>query len=125
MYKRMYLLPLVLSLMACATTGETGPRRSTSVLTADEIGEVAAFTAYEAVQLTRPQWLRPRSSPTMGNPRPLSPVIYLDGIRVRNIDELRRLRANVVERMEYLSPNDATNRFGTNHGGGAILVTTR
>ncbi len=125
MDKRVLLLPLALFLLACGTTQGTGPRRLTGVLTADEIGEAAVNTAYEAVQLTRPRWLTRRSSPTMGNPAPTPPVVYLDGIRIGDISELERLRAEVVERMEYLSPSDATNRFGTNHTGGAILVTTR
>ena len=86
---------------------------------------MAVITAWEAVQLGRPQWLRLRAAPTFDSPRPAEPVVYLDGIRVGNLDELRRLRAVVVERMEYLSPSDATNRFGTNHEGGTILVTTR
>jgi hypothetical protein len=122
---RVLLLPLALTLLGCAATQGSGPRRSARVLTADEIAEVAVTTAYEAVELTRPQWLTTRSSPTMGNPQPTPPVVYLDGIRVGDLDELRRIRATVVERMEYLSPSDATTRFGTNHNGGAILITTR
>jgi hypothetical protein len=35
------------------------------------------------------------------------------------------VRAAAVESIRYLSPTDATNRFGTDHMGGAILVTTR
>jgi hypothetical protein len=52
-------------------------------------------------------------------------AVYLDGVRVGGLDELRRLRADTVALMEYMSPSDATNRFGTNHDYGAILVTTR
>lgn len=125
MDKRVLLVPIILFLLACATTEGTGPGRSSRVLTADEIAEVAVDTAYEVVQFARPQWLTVRSSPTMRNPRPASLVVYLDGLRFGDLGDLRQIRAVVVERMEYLSPTDATNRFGTNHGGGAILVTTR
>jgi hypothetical protein len=51
--------------------------------------------------------------------------VYLDGVRVGHVEELRRMRVDVIARMEYMSPSDATNRFGTNHDSGAILVTTR
>jgi hypothetical protein len=61
----------------------------------------------------------------MGGSDRAGPVVYLDGVRVGTLDELRRLRADAVAEMEYLSPSDATNRFGTNHDTGAILVTTR
>lgn len=131
--KRYALLPLfsvflVLILSSCATSG-TGSRGSGNKLTADEIAEVSALTAYEAVEYARPLWLRPRSlragaTPAMGSDR-AGPVVYLDGVRVGTSEELRRLRADRVVVMEYLSPSDATNRFGTNHDLGAILVTTR
>ncbi len=126
MDKRVLLLPLATILLACAATqGTGGPRRSSRVLTADEIAEVAVTTAYEALERYRPQWLRSRASPTFNNPNASPPVLYLDGIRLDDISELGGIRADVVERMEYLSPSDATNRFGTNHNGGAILITTR
>lgn len=132
--KKQALLPLfsvalALVLGSCATGG-AGSRGSGNRLTADEIAEGTALTAYEAVQYARPQWLRPRSlragsTPAMGGSDRAGPVVYLDGVRVGTVDELRRLRADVVAVIEYLSPSDATNRFGTNHDTGAILVTTR
>ncbi|MGD2122044.1 MAG: hypothetical protein PVJ76_09890 [Gemmatimonadota bacterium] len=131
--KRHALLPLfsvvlALILSSCATSG-TSSRGSGNKLTAEEIAEVSALTAYEAVEYARPQWLRPRRlragvTPSMGTDMG-GPVVYLDGVRVGNTGELRRLRADAVAEMEYLSPSDATNRFGTNHDTGAILVTSR
>ena len=125
MDKRVLLLPLATILLACAATQGPGPRRSSRVLTADEIAEVVVVTAFDAVQQYRLHWLRSRASPTFLNPDGSPPVLYLDGIRLDDISELGRIRADVVERMEYLSPSEATNRYGTNHNGGAILVTTR
>ena len=132
--KRQALLPLFFIslgfiLSSCATSGSAGSRGSANTLTAEEIAEVEALTAYEAVQYARPLWLRPRAlhagaTPAMGSER-AGPMVYLDGVRVGTADELRRLRADRVVVMEYLSPSDATNRFGTNHESGAILVTTR
>ncbi len=131
--KRHALLPLfsvvlALILSSCASSG-IGSRGSANSLTAEEIAEVAALTAYEAIEFARPRWLRPRSlragaTPAMGSDRS-GPVVYLDGIRVGTSAELHRLRADRVVVMEYLSPSDATTRFGTNHDLGAVLVTTR
>ena len=125
MDRRVLLVPIALFLLACATTQGSGPRRSSRVLTADEIAEGAANTAYEAVQFARPRWLTGRQSPMGGSRNPSQPVVYLDGLLFGDLSELRRIRATEVERMEYLNPSDATIRFGTNHDGGAILVTTR
>ena len=125
------LFPVVLALFltSCASGGTGSSRGSGNTLTAEEIAEVNALTAYEAVQLARPRWLTPRTlragqTPSMGTDR-AGPVVYLDGVRVGTLDELRRLRADRVALMEYINPSDATNRFGTNHDAGAILVTTR
>jgi hypothetical protein len=125
MDRRVVLLPLMLLLAACATTQSGGPRRPSRVLLADEIAESVVSTAAEAVQQLRPQWLHTRGSPTFGAPDASPPTVYLDGVRMQEFRELERIRATVVQRMEYLSPSDATNRFGTDHTGGAILVTTR
>ena len=125
MDNRVLLLPMTLFLLACATAQGTGPRRSTSVLLADEIAEAAVLTAAEAVERCRPQWLHTRGSPTFESPDGSPPRVYLDGVRQDSLRELERIRAEVVERMEFMSPSDATNRYGTGHTGGAILVTTR
>jgi hypothetical protein len=98
-------------LASCATTSAAGSGRSARVLT--------------VVEMLRPQWLHMRSSPTWGSPEGAQPMVYVDGIRAGGLGELLRIVPSVVERMEYLSPSDATNRFGTDHMGGAILVTTR
>jgi len=120
---------LALILSSCATGGSDSSQGSGNILTADEIAEAHALTAYEAVELTRRRWLTQRTlragaSSAMGAER-TGPVVYLNGVRVGTLDELRRIRADIVQQMEYLSPSDATNRFGTNHDAGAILVTTR
>ena len=125
----LFSVVLALVLSSCATGGSGSSRSSGNTLTAEEIAEVNALTAYEVVELARPRWLTPRTlragaTPSMGSDRG-GPAVYLDGVRVGTLEELRRVRADRVALMEYMSPSDATNRFGTNHDAGAILVTTR
>lgn len=122
--RRAFLLPLLLTVAACATAPANGPRRSPSVLTADEMAELPVITAYDAIQRMRPQWLSHRSSPTASNPRPDVPIVYMDGVRWGEAYDLRNVRVENIESMRYLNSRDATNRFGIGHTGGAILVTT-
>lgn len=110
---------------ACATSSGGGSSRSPSVLLADEIAGLQVVNAFQAVERARPQWLNARASPTPTNPDGAQPVVYIDGIRAGGLEELRRIRVQVVRRIEYVRASDATTQFGTNHGGGAILVTTR
>lgn len=125
MRKLFFTFPLALALLACATTGGTRARSGANTLSADDIAELDVLTAYEAIRIERPQWLVTRGTGSFENPVPQTPVVYVDGVRMGDTDELRRIRLTVVQQMEFLSPSDATNRYGTNHTGGAILVTTR
>lgn len=118
------LFVLVFGLAGCAVKPESGSARSTDVLTAEELQEVPVTTAYDAVRRLRPTWLRVRSAPTTGNPVPERPVVYVDGMRSGAVGILRNIRRENVVRIEYLDPSDATNRYGTGHTGGALLVTT-
>jgi outer membrane cobalamin receptor len=111
----------------CATTssGGSSSRSSSTEITREEIAETSAQNAYEVIERIRPQWLNTRGGASMANPEGSEPVVYLDGARAGGLRELVSIRANVVVRIEYLRSSDATNRYGTGHQGGAILVTTR
>ncbi|MEO7997052.1 MAG: TonB-dependent receptor plug domain-containing protein [Gemmatimonadaceae bacterium] len=55
-----------------------------------------------------------------------SPVLLIDGAMVMDYSMLRQIRASQIERIDFLSPSDATQRFGTtSSGAGAIIVSTR
>ncbi len=121
----MRALPLLFLVLLVACVGrarQTGPGRD--VLTAEEIASVPATNIYDVVRRLRPQWLRQRSSGTPSDPVPVRPMVYVDGVPQGRVGVLRDYRREGVIRMEFLGPSDATNRFGTGHSGGAILVTT-
>jgi hypothetical protein len=118
---------LTASLTCSPSTQTAGARPSTSrrVLLAEEIRSVSATDAYEAVQRLRPEWFRRRGQTSLQNQSAGAVVVYLDGVRFGGPRSLEAVRAESVVHMEYLDASDATTRFGTGHGGGAILVTTR
>ena len=51
-------------------------------------------------------------------------VVYIDNVKVGPIDELKALGKLDVREIRYLSPRAATDRWGENHAGGVIYVTT-
>jgi len=54
------------------------------------------------------------------------PVLLVDGTMMHDFDMLRRIEAANIEEIVFLSPGDATQRFGTlSSGAGAIIVVTR
>ena len=80
-------------------------------------------TALDAVRTLRPQFLRTRPSGSMRNQEPVPIVVYVNGTRRGGIEALSQIQARAVVEIRWLSGNDATTRFGTNHESGALLVT--
>ena len=118
------LLPLALALAACATTSGA-PTGSRNVITEAELTQaVDARTAFDAIQKLRPAFLR-RGRVNQQDDTMSFPIVYLDGMRLGGVDELRRIRTFDLTRIEYLSASDATLRYGTGHTGGALLLTSR
>ncbi len=65
----------------------------------------------------RPRWLRGRGGDL--------PVVYVEQVRRGELEVLERLVPEDVAELRFLSAGDATLRFGTNHAGGAILVSLK
>jgi hypothetical protein len=111
----------VLLAAACASSSggsSSGTSRNTDVITAQEIEVTQVPTAYDVVQQLRPHFLRPRAGSG-----PI--VVYIDGVRRGDTSELRSIDKSIVREIRYLDANDATTLYGTGHGSGAILVSTR
>ena len=121
----------LLLLPACASSGGTGAgSRNADVITADEIRSTSHATAYEVIGALRPQWLRTRAANSIMNTRNAGGgasnevVVYLDNMRMGNAESLQSVRADVVQQAEMVNAMTATQRWGTGHAAGAILITT-
>lgn len=113
---------LTLGVAGCASGGGGGSRpagSSANRIVRAELEPLGQIDALQAVQRLRSRWVQSRAG-VSAEP----PVLYVDGTRRGSADELRFIRVDEVEQMEYMSAGDATTRFGTGHTGGAILVTS-
>lgn len=111
----------------CVKQGGEGTRyRGSNVISGEEVRETSASDAFEAVQLLRPMWLRARAAPSLTDRAGGYPRIYVDNIPLAGgTRELRTVVAGDIREIRYISPADATTRFGTGHAGGVIMVLTR
>ena len=117
----------LLALSACAAQS-AAPRagtRDANLITVDELETVNASNLFDAVNRLRPQFLRSRGVVSLQDPNPPTAVVYLDGQRVGGIDFLERMSPLGVISVRFMTPVDASSRYGFNHEGGAILVSTR
>jgi len=116
------LLAVVILGGACASSGQLGqsrPRLSRNLITADELSELSVSNAYEAVRRLRPAWLRARGRSGL-------PVVYRNNNRWGDDPRsLEDIRIDVISEMRFLSASDATTRYGSGFTGGVILVATR
>ncbi len=98
------------------------PRRG-SVITRAELDRVPGASVYDAIRQLRPTWLSRPTAPTGFGENPI--MAYVDRQQFGTLADLRNLPTEQVERIEFLSPADATTRYGTGHPSGAIEVTTK
>ncbi len=111
---------------ACASSGESsGSSRSRNLITETELMEVPHSSLYEAVRALRPRWLQARAGATFSSPQRQTAMVYIDGQLRGGLGEMWNLIPGEVSELQYMSASDATTRFGTNHVGGAIVITTR
>jgi len=114
-----------LAAVGCASRSGASPSGTRDLLRSDEIERISAVTAYDAVRQLRPEWLRRRGRSSMQNANAEILVIYLNGTRLGNVQMLSGVAAGSILEILHLDAADATTRFGTGHGGGALLIRTR
>ncbi|CAN5180057.1 hypothetical protein BH23GEM4_BH23GEM4_15620 [soil metagenome] len=120
---RLLLLPLVLAACATASTGDgTRPSGSRDAITAEEIRAAPQMNAFDLIQALRSRWLRIRGSGSMSRPEFVK--VYRDGSYAGSPAALRRMSTREISEIRFLDGFAATQRFGTDHGNGAILVST-
>ena len=117
--------------MGCAASKTATPSTDPEVITADQIARSKATNAYDVIATIRPQMFTAHGAPTTRGQQAPTPgrqaapvVVYIDNVRVGAVQELKALGKIDVREIRYLSPRVATDRWGENHAGGVIYVTT-
>jgi len=101
---------------ACVSTGEgTALPRRTGDITPAELEGISATHAMDALILLRPQWLRARNG---------SATVVINA-QPSNRERLAEIPIRSIARVTFMTPADATTRFGTGFFNGAIVVTLR
>ncbi len=109
----------------CASSAEDGPRRDTTVLTAEEMADAGVTNLYEAVERLRPRWLQVRTRRSLAMEPEVS--VFHNRIYVGPAEQLRTMGLTGVARLRYMDgPLAAANlRLPTGVAvEGAILVET-
>ena len=109
-----------------AVSAPTRERKDPNVITEAELATRSTLTARQAIEQLRPQFLRVRGMTTLGNAQTSDVIwVYLDGTRMGTLEVLSNIGAHEIREIRYLSPSEATNRYGTGHVQGAIVITRK
>lgn len=115
------LVPLACAPASTGAPGE-GARRDPNRITTQEIDDAPHSDAYDLVRRLRPRWLQSRGARSVTQTSDI--VVYLDNVQIGGPRSLRDIQPSSVAELVYLDPATATQRWGTGHPYGAILVVT-
>jgi len=117
-------LLLVSSAVGCAGGMRTGngTMDDRSLITREQVQSRHVTTAYDAVRSLRGNWLVERGKSSFN--RPVEIQVYVDGVRVGGVAMLKDIASESVQSIRFFSGIEATTRWGTDHGRGAIFVVT-
>lgn len=140
----MKFLPTSLLVVIAATSVASLPleaqnrsRRDRNRIDTEEIRTSSAPNAYDLVKTLRPAWLRTRGATSLQTTAMADPtsatgssavavppeiLVYIDGVRFGTQDSLKDIGVSDVARLEFLDSSAATQRFGTGHSHGAIVI---
>lgn len=102
------------------------------VITYEEIAESTATNVYRLIESVRPNWLQKRGAMTVSTVEDDDGaaledpeiVVYLDGSRLGSTADLETVSTAEITSIRWLNAREATQRFGTGHSRGAILVVS-
>ena len=122
--KRLMIIPMLLVAACSSGTGTTrAPSVDRSVLTKEEIAKAGSQDAFSAVRTLRPHWLGNRGPSSIRTN--VTVKVYLDGALLGGPEYLRQITTSSISSLRYLDALEATQRYGLDHGQGAILAFTR
>lgn len=98
-------------------------RRDRNKITAEELAERTEADLFSYLQGARPQWLRARGKGSINLNEQV--WVYRDGVRIGGVAALRGIRPSEVREVQHMDGTQATQRYGLEHGAGAIFVVSR
>jgi hypothetical protein len=99
------------------------PRFDSTLITREQILEGQFTNAYDAVKILRGSWLNTVRPESFRYPAAIQ--VYLDGVRLGDVSALSTVQTLPVQFIRYFNAQDATSRWGVDHGAGAIYVSTK
>jgi hypothetical protein len=121
--KRRTFLAAALLAAACSPRAPGVGGTDRELITNEQLVAGHYRNVYEAIESLRPAWLRRRGPDSFRAPSEV--VVYLDNVRFGGVEELRGIDVNTIGYIRHYGAAEASNRWGLDHGAGAISLSTR
>jgi hypothetical protein len=118
-------LAALLGGLACAGAGGGSRSGNPNLITAEEIDQAGASTAYEVIDRLRPRWLRVRLDRSAT--RETEIVVFVDNLQMSGLNALWDIDARTLHTIRWLDSAQAGTLpgMGSRHVEGAIVIETR
>jgi hypothetical protein len=117
-------LVALLAIPACSTkAARSSARVDSRMITLEEMRSAGYQDALTTVQSLRPNWLNSRGASSITQQETIK--VYLDGSLLGGPEYLSQITMRSISTIRFLDGLEATQRWGLDHGLGAIVVSTR
>jgi hypothetical protein len=117
-------LSLIVICGACASRPSgTTPVKDPNLITYEELHANRFTDVYQAVESLRSNWLIPRGTDSFRTPSQV--IVVFDDTQLGDVSTLRTINITSVVYIRYYNGVEATARWGLDHGGGVIFVSSR
>jgi hypothetical protein len=106
-----------------STTAPSRVREDPNIITREQIQEMRFTTAFDVVKTLRGNWLNARGVESFRYPTVVQ--VYLDEVRVGDVSTLQTIATAPIQYIRYYNAQDATAKWGVDHGRGAIYISTK
>jgi hypothetical protein len=111
---------------ACATLPQgTTTKGARDTITLEELIDVAARDAYNAIEILRPMMLRGRGVTSYMPGTPMLPEVFVDGMYFGPLESLHLLEVGDLAEVRWLDIGAAAVAYGEGHMAGVIDIRTR
>ena len=125
---RRTLLPALLALMLAgchAQKGSNGPGVLRNVITQAEIDASTATNLYDLIARLRSDYLKDRGKISIKSNTRERAVVFMNDQEYGILETLRNIPPSRVGEIRYYSGIEAVARYGSQYGGGVVLLVSR
>ena len=127
MRRSIVVISLLLCVVAagCHQQSGTGGRSSRNVITQEEIDASNAANMYDLIARLRADFLKDRGAVSIKSNQRERAVVFLNDQEYGILETMRNIPIGRISEVRYYTGIDAVSKFGSQYGGGVVMLVSR